>query len=223
VNRRERILLTGFGPFPGVRENATSKLVPEIAARAEQLNWNVQVAFDVLPVGWRDGPDRARQLIEQFDPAVVLHFGVSEAASGFVIETRAENICKPRPDAAGELPRLELLDLEGAADKACTIPCAAIVSRLRENGLPAELSEDAGGYLCNAVLLDTLARARPGLRAGFIHVPTCLAADSRPMTMADAVRGGLQIVHACLDQEILGDEVQREVAPTPTGPRRSQA
>jgi pyroglutamyl-peptidase len=223
VSRQERILLTGFGPFPGVEENATSKLVAEIAARAEQLNWNAQIAFEVLPVAWQDGPDRARRLIEQFDPAVVLHFGVSEAASGFVIETRAENICKPLPDAAGELPRLELLDLEGTTDKACTIPCTAIVSRLRENGLPAELSENAGGYLCNAVLFDTLARARPGLRAGFIHVPSCLAADSRPMTMADAVRGGLEIVHACLDQAILGDDLKREVPPAPAGPRRSHA
>ncbi len=200
------MLLTGFGPFPGVEENATSKLVPEIATRAQRLNRNIAFVFEVLPVAWRDGPGRARRLVEQFNPAVVLHFGVSKAASGFMIETRAKNFCKPVADAVGELPPLGLLGGQGEAGKTSTLPCAEIVSRLQRHGLPAELSDDAGGYLCNAILFDTLSRAQSGTRAGFVHLPATLTSDSRPMTMADAARGGLEIVSVCLEHVLPGDD-----------------
>ena len=216
MSGRKCILLTGFGPFPGVEENATSKLVPEIAKQAQQLIRDVEFAFEVLPVSWRDGPGNARRLIDQLNPAVVLHFGVSEAASGFVIETRAETGCRAAADAVGELPPSSSLGAHGEAAKPSTIPTAAVVARLRESGLPAELSDDAGGYLCNAVMFDTLSRARPGLRAGFIHVPTILTSESQPLTMADAVRGGLEIVRACLDEVLEGDDAQRAFSSTRT-------
>ena len=44
---------------------------------------------------------------------------------------------------------------------------------LREEGIPATSSRDAGGFLCNHVfyvLMRTLAE-RPGIRGGFVHVP----------------------------------------------------
>ena len=218
MNRPKRILLTGFGPFPGVEENATSKLVPEIAERAQRLIRDVDFAFEVLPVSWRDGPGKARRLIEQFNPAVVLHFGVSEAASGFVIETRAATACRTAADAVGELPPSDFLGGHGEAGKASTIPYTAVVSRLRSCGLPAELSDDAGGYLCNAVLFDTLSRAQPGLRAGFIHVPTTLTSKSQPMTAADAVRGGLEIIRACVEDDLDSDNAQRANSSTRAKP-----
>ena len=200
MSGHKRILLTGFGPFPGIPENATSTLVPLIAARASEKQPDFEISHDVLPVAWRDGPDKSRMLIEKWNPDLVLHFGVSEAASGFVIETRAQNACQPLADANGELPPLELLDLESGTALSSTIPFAAIVARLRKVGLPAELSDDAGGYLCNAVWFQSLRCARADLRAGFVHVPCSLGTDTGPLTMADAVRGGVEIISTCIEQ-----------------------
>ena len=65
------------------------------------------------------------------------------------------------------------------------------------------LSEDAGGYLCNAVLYASLcACAAPGTRAGFIHLPVDLSGSAGGLTPAAAVEGGLVIIRACIDRAL---------------------
>ena len=82
-----------------------------------------------------------------------------------------------------------------------TAPAARIVQRLRRAGLPATLSQDAGAYLCNAILFHSL-RLGGGLASpaasGFIHIPTRLPRRSAELTFDDAVRGGLEIVATAL-------------------------
>ncbi len=195
------VLLTGFGPFPGVGRNATAELVPAIAATARGRFPETEIIDAVLPVTWAEGPEACAQLVAKHNPDLILHFGVSDNAAGFVIETVAQNACVAAPDADGELPPLELLDLEAKPDLASTVPCEAIGGRLRELGLPVEMSTDAGGYLCNAVLFNSLNSAAAGVRIGFVHVPTALAEGYDGLSMDEAVRGGLEIVAACLEDE----------------------
>jgi pyroglutamyl-peptidase len=49
-----------------------------------------------------------------------------------------------------------------------------IADAIRESGIPSEVSLSAGAYVCNDVMyrvLHEVATRRPGLVAGFIHVP----------------------------------------------------
>lgn len=199
------VLLTGFGPFPGVRMNASAELVRVLSAQAARRYPDFNFGFEILPVEWEDGPAYSLGHIEAYEPELILHFGVCEHAMGFVIETQARNFCTAAADARGELPASDLLAAEAAPYLETTIPHAAAVDRLRQIGLPASLSQDAGGYLCNAVLFQTLRSARSGVQAGFVHVPSALMTDDRslrgtcPLTMDEAVRGGLEIVAACLE------------------------
>ena len=61
----------------------------------------------------------------------------------------------------------------GPAAYFSTLPVKAALAALLASGIPAEVSQTAGTYVCNHVfygLMHTL-RHRPGTRGGFVHVP----------------------------------------------------
>jgi pyroglutamyl-peptidase len=79
----------------------------------------------------------------------------------------------PIPDNQGARPIDRPIAARGPAAYFSTLPIKAMVAALRGAGLPAEVSQTAGTFVCNHVfygLMRTLAR-RPGARGGFIHVP----------------------------------------------------
>src|SRR6202521_1145034 len=101
---RTTVLVTGFGPFPGVPVNATMRLVPELAQSAARQFAGVRIAGAVLATEWAAAPRQLDQLLAEIEPDLVLHFGVSSRARGFEIEQRAHNACLQAPDAAGAMP-----------------------------------------------------------------------------------------------------------------------
>jgi pyroglutamyl-peptidase len=153
---RTTVLITGFGPFPGVPVNATMQLVPELAQAAARQFAGVRIATEVLATEWTSAPRRLDGLLAEIEPDLVLHFGVSPRARGFEIEARARNVCTQAPDAAGALPVGTAIRDGGAEFMAASLPAQHIVARLRRRGIPAFVSRDAGGYLCNATLYHSL-------------------------------------------------------------------
>ncbi len=209
-NDRPTILLTGFGPFPTIAANATSVLVPRIAEAAAEAFAGTTIVYRVLPTEWRAGLDMATDLYAEHRPVLALHFGVSGKASGFEVETRGRNVCSASKDAAGELPVLDQLSPLGPDYLTVTLPAAHIVERLRRRGLPAIVSRDAGGYLCNALLYRTQELARRhdlAVRSGFIHLPADLVNERNPargplpgcrLDWRDVIEGGVEIIAASL-------------------------
>ena len=207
---RPTILLTGFGAFPGVATNATAALVPQLAERA-RARLEARVVAEILPTEWRRAPSRLALLVAEHAPTLALHFGVSHRARGIVIETLARNACAMEPDAAGELPLSPTLIGDGPRTLAASLPVTRILDRLGALGLPASLSQDAGDYLCNALLYRSLScrTVAQGRRmAGFIHLPASLAGeDGAPgPSTADhaldwdgAIRGGLAIIAVAME------------------------
>ncbi len=207
MSKRPAILLTGFGPFPGVEDNASAALVAELAGEARKRLPGHRVEAAVLPTEWHAGPAAAAAMVGELRPAVALHFGVSAKAGGFVIETRGHNLARPICDAAGVLPASDRLSAEGPDVLGASLQTARIVERLRRRALPVRLSRDAGGYLCNAVLYRSLERARRAgwpMRCGFIHLPAALgvATASRHaggcLEWPQALEGSLEIIAAAL-------------------------
>jgi pyroglutamyl-peptidase len=208
-NMRTTVLITGFGPFPGVPVNATMRLVPELAQAGVRRFAGVRIATAVLATEWAAAPRRLEALLEEIEPDLVLHFGVSSRARGFEVEARAQNACMQSPDAAGALPPGGAVRDGGPEFIAATLPVRHIVARLRRRGIPAFVSRDAGGYLCNATLYHSLrcARDRPGCRVGFVHIPATLGrpgaanrgrVGGRTLTWEQTHVGGLEILAACL-------------------------
>lgn len=222
---RPIILLTGFGPFPTIPANATGLLVPRLARAAASAFPGARIEAHILPTEWELGPQLACDLYRRLRPAVAVHFGVSSRATGFEIEARGRNACSLAFDAAGLLPPGDRLNPAGPDMLPVTLPARHIVERLRRRGIPAALSRDAGGYLCNALLYRTLEMARAdatGLRSGFIHVPAALVgaretshvpAPGCRLTWTHAIDGGLEIVAAALGRTRLpASRTQRGLA-----------
>jgi pyroglutamyl-peptidase len=198
---RPKVLLTGFGPFPGVRKNVSGFLVKWFAVRARMAMPHVRIVAAVLPTEWARAPSELTELYIRHDPRLVLHFGVAANMRGFRIETEARNSCRMSPDAIGALPPLALISAAGADTLPVTFGAKSIAQRLDERGYHATLSDDAGGYLCNAVLYHSLAEAeRRGGRCkvGFIHIP----ADASWGDVFDyAIPGAFEILKFALDHQ----------------------
>ncbi len=203
ANRQPAVLLTGFGPFPGMPDNASGRLVRALAVDAAQVFAGFRFAAEILPAEWSAVPQRLRALTAAVNPVLVLHFGVTRETAGLRIETRGGNACQLTSDAAGLTPLAPYLRQDGADWHSVTIPTGAIVARLTALGLPAALSDDAGGYLCNALLYHSLADcgALPGAnyRCGFIHIPADLTGP--PLAFDDAVRGAVAIIGVSLSAD----------------------
>lgn len=196
---RPTVLLTGFGPFPGVRRNASASLVKWLSFKAQIALPHCRFVAAVLPTEWTRAPRILAELYERHDPALALHFGVATNMRGFRIETEARNFCRMSPDAAGSLPVLNRVFEDGAPALPVTIAVTSIARHLEAQGYNAALSDDAGGYLCNAVLYHSISEARDRggrCKVGFIHVP----ADAKLRdTVGYAVPGAVEILKVALD------------------------
>ena len=207
------VLITGFGPFPGVPHNVSAALAAEIGAEVRaRFPWS-NVVSAALPTEWAVAPEQVSDLIGGLKPALAVHFGVSDIARGFVIETVARNV-SDRLDASGALPAFPVVEPFGPEMVPTLLPAGRINARLRRLGLPARLSRDAGSYLCNAVFYrSVLTQTELGLggRSGFVHLP--VAVRNAPGTMSRhrgrravdldferAKRGGVEIISACLNK-----------------------
>ena len=206
---RPRILLTGFGPFPGVPRNVSASVATETARLARQRHGGIEVLTAELPTEWRAGTRLLDLVLADVQPVLSLHFGVSRRATGLVIETRARNVAEAL-DASGCAPGEACLDPAGPEQRAVTIPTGRVVARLGATRVPALLSSDAGRYLCNAVLYRALgfhADGGGGGRAGFVHLPVDLglsrwprlpARQRVPLDFASAVAGAGIVLDASL-------------------------
>jgi pyroglutamyl-peptidase len=167
-----RVLLTGFGPFPGVPKNPSAWLAQTLAG---QLPSQFDGEFDarILPTEWQATALMPR-LYTALQPHVMIHFGVSERAETFRIERSAFNRTVPRADAAGALPLRPAIRSEGPHRIDTTLSAAALAAHLRSCGLPAVASRSAGRYVCNFLYYHSLDWARQQQSTClvlFVHIP----------------------------------------------------
>lgn len=171
------LLLTGFEPFDKWDTNPSW----EIAQALDGATLNgVDVVARRLPVDWENSWPALLQAIEETRPRWILMLGQASIRPHLSVEARGRNTCVPRPDNGGRLPASELIEAGGPSDLTSTLPVEPIAAAIRDLGLPVQISEDAGGYLCNYALYKALAwasstPARPEI--GFIHVPNLPGAD----------------------------------------------
>ncbi len=188
---RTAVLVTGFGPFPGVPVNPSEAIVARLGAaastrltrRALATTWAGLPALDGLLAGVR----------------VAVHVGVAPRSHRLRIETTAVDARDLAADAAGRLP-------DGAATQSGAVHrsravAAPLVAAARRCGVPAAASGDAGRYLCNALYGRSLAAARRAARphlAVFVHVPP--PAPQRGRRLADLTAAVEAVIAALVVQ-----------------------
>jgi len=168
-----RILVTGFGSFPGARKNPTKALVRALEKDRPRLaRLGIQLALEILPVVYAEIAPKLQSLAKAHRPDAILHFGLATRRKALSIETRAVNrLSLLRPDASGGVAA-HLQILPGAPQHArSTFPAVEIDAALRRAGMASRLSNNAGRYICNQALYLSLAWS-DARQIGFIHVPS---------------------------------------------------
>jgi pyroglutamyl-peptidase len=205
-----RILATGFSVFPRAPVNPTEVLMGLLDEARPDLGPNTQLRTLVLPVEYARAPEVLAQFDADYRADVAVHFGLADTARGFRLESTARNRSSTAaPDAAGQLPSTARV-CEGPATIPSTLPLDRIRAALAADGLPVQVSANAGAYLCNHIFYlsrsGRLGQFRPAM-SGFIHVPfldeqlaaigTVRARRLVTLSRADMLRGAVAILRTC--------------------------
>ncbi len=169
-----RILITGFGPFPGAPFNPTQPLVARLLRLRRPALSDVELAGHIFPVTYTAVDRELPQLLARHRPHALLMFGLASRTPYLRIETRARNaVTALWPDA--EHARVRKGSISGGADAMMFGPHTAKLLRAAYGtGIDARASRDAGSYLCNYLSWraseSTCGDTGPHL-AAFVHVP----------------------------------------------------
>ncbi len=171
-----RILVTGFEAFGKDSVNASLEVVRRLPD--EVAGWGLQKVE--LPVSFSRAPTIAIETIERISPDVVICLGQAPR-SAVSLERVAINVMDAKaPDNDGFRPVDEPLIAQAPAAYFSTLPIKRMATAIHEAGIPANVSNSAGTYVCNALMYHILCYAAqhcPGLPAGFIHLPGQQAND----------------------------------------------
>lgn len=170
--RNVRILLTGFGAFPGAPVNPTQAIVRAVQTRhrRELRRTGIELRTAILPVVYAEVEPAIVRLLGEHRPDIVLHLGLAGRRRVVSIETRAKNrLSIIHPDAKQAFAANMRIEAGGEATIPARWPAQRLAAAVSRNAFAAKPSIDAGDYLCNQALHMSL-RLHAGL-CGFIHVP----------------------------------------------------
>jgi pyroglutamyl-peptidase len=173
LTNKLRILITGFGPFPGAPYNPTMPLVKRLTQLRRPALGDVELISHIFHVTYNTVDRELPELIAQYRPQALLMFGLADRTRHVRIETRARNAVTTRfPDA--DRNRARKGSIVGGADAMMFGPHSAKLLRAAVGtGIDARASRDAGSYLCNYLSWRAIeATCDDGPRlAAFVHIP----------------------------------------------------
>jgi pyroglutamyl-peptidase len=177
-----RVLITGFGPFPGAPYNPTMPLVKRLTQLRRPALADVELSGHIFHVTYSTVDRELPALIARHHPQALLSFGLADRTAHVRIETRARNaVTTTFPDA--DRHRARKGSIAPGADALMFGPHTAKLLRSAVGtGIDARASRDAGSYLCNYLSWRGIEATRkdngPAL-AAFVHVPL-IARGSAP-------------------------------------------
>lgn len=166
------VLVIGFEPFDDEPTNPSMQVALQLDGKSIAGH---EIVGAVLPVTFTDAPAVLAELLDQHEPGLVIALGQAGGRSEIALERIAVNLIDARIADNSGLQPVDAPVLEGGAGAYFSgLPVKAIKSRLDSLGIPCSLSLSAGTFVCNQIfywLCHLLARERPSVRGGFIHVP----------------------------------------------------
>jgi pyroglutamyl-peptidase len=185
MTERLRLLITGFGPFPGAPFNPTMALVPRLVGLRRPAFGDIERTGHIFPVTYRAVDRELPELLGRYRPHALLMFGLASRTPFIRIETRARNaVTMLWPDA--DHARVRKGSIVGDAGAAMFGPHTARLLRAAlATGVDVRASRDAGSYLCNYLSWRAIEAVATGqaqtsdgpILAAFVHVPP-VARDS---------------------------------------------
>ena len=189
------VLLTGFDPFGGGTVNPSWLIASALHRR--QIGGHRVLAAQ-LPTQFSASVPRLKALLKAHRPALVICLGLASGRAALSLERIAINVDDARiADNAGAQPVDTPVVPGGPAAYFTSLPIKAMRQAIQAAGVPAEVSQTAGTFVCNHIfyaLMHALATTR-GLartRGGFVHVPM-LPEQGTPSLPLQAMVDGLRV------------------------------
>lgn len=194
------VLITGFEPFDGEAVNPSWEVVSRLD---NAIIGGCRVVARQLPCVFGEALIELNAAIDSLSPTLVLSVGQAGGRTDISVERVAINVDDARiADNRGNQPVDTPIVANGPAAWFSSLPIKAIVSALREAGIPASVSQTAGTFVCNHVMYGLLHKLSgiPEAKGGFIHIPylpqQAAAHPGAPSMAAETVRQGLELAIA---------------------------
>lgn len=203
-----RLLLTGFEPFGGETVNPSWQVARAIQAAPPA---EIEVTTLELPVRGRISFERLLPALDRGNFDAWLGLGEAGGRPFLSVERVGINVLIDGRGAAEQT-----LVEDGPAAYFSRLPVAEVAAAITRTGVPAQVSNTAGTYICNEVtyvVQHHLASTARDLPSGFIHLPFLpeQAATKPPATPSMALETQVRGVRAAL--ECLRDLVQARRTP----------
>lgn len=194
------VLLTGFAPFGGETINPSWQAVRALHGRRIASH---RIVARELPVEFGASLTALRAAMRALKPTLVIAVGQAGGRAALSLERVAINVDDARiPDNVGRQPVDAAIVADGPAAYFTTLPIKAMRAAVAAAGIPAEVSQTAGTFVCNHVFYGLMhaLRRRRRVRAGFIHVPyspeQAAGHPGAPGLTVEAITAGLRIAIA---------------------------
>jgi pyroglutamyl-peptidase len=198
---RERILVTGYGPFRQFQVNPSWEAVRKLPETIEGF----PVETLLLPVDYDQVTRTVPGLIKH--RALVVHVGVGEN-NWLKLETLAHNSGYDKGDINGNTPPLHrAVDWDTHEPIKTLVPVDSVVSHCSSLGWKIRRSVDAGRFLCEFVFATSmyhLEQSQENVPCVFVHVPPV----GHPYTQEELDCALRDIVQCLVRTCLLSDESQ---------------
>jgi pyroglutamyl-peptidase len=196
-NAAHIILVTGFEPFGGETVNASWEAAKQLEGWRHD---GFTAVARLLPCAYDSSVAKVIHEIETTRPDVLLMTGQAARRAVVCVERFAHNLDDASaPDNDGDLRKALRISRAAPEWLEATAPVGTIVRAMKEAEIPARVSRNAGGFVCNHLYfgaLHYLSRQRSPIPAVFVHLPvtpeqTPPGASAKRMTpdmAADALR-----------------------------------
>ena len=201
-----KILVTGFDPFGGEKVNPALEAVKSLPS----VIHGAEIRWVEIPTVFYQSAEVLEAEIVRYQPNVVLCIGQAGGRTSLTPERVAINQDDARiPDNQGNQPIDTPNRLDGEAAYFSTLPIKAMVQAIKEDGLPATVSNTAGTFVCNHLMYQALYLADkkfPNVRAGFMHIPYMTEQvinkpNTASMNLVDIVKGIEAAIGAIVDHK----------------------
>lgn len=199
-----KILVTGFDPFGGESLNPAWEAVKKIP---DTIN-GAEIKKVMIPTVFGKSAEVTEQAIEEFQPDYVLNIGQAGGRFELTPERVAINVDDARiPDNDQAQPIDAAIKEDGAAAYFTQLPVKAMVTAMKEAGVPASVSNSAGTFVCNHIMYQVqymIDQKYPDLKGGFMHVPfipsQVLDKPGKPaMNLEDIAKGITKALEAIVE------------------------
>lgn len=198
------LLITGFEPFGGDNVNPALEAVKRL--ENYQLD-GAKIVTCSVPVALQRSIDVVAKTIKTHQPDYVMTIGQAAGRTAITPERVAINIDDYRiPDNDGNQPIDKKIVVNGPDAYFSTLPIKAMVKAIQDKGIPAQVSNTAGTYVCNHLFYGVQHYLREtNINHGFVHIPLmtgqCIDGKQPTMSLDLIVEGLAAAAQAIVDND----------------------